>query len=85
MWIHLPDGAVLFSPETEVYYGMNSVAAAIWELLPQSGGTMDMLCSAIGKRFPDALLGQIHTDVVDLLGELERSGLVEPIQSDSAA
>ena len=56
-WIKLPDGAVLFSPETEIYYGMNSVAAAIWELLPQAGGPIDMLCSAIGERFPDAAPG----------------------------
>ena len=64
---------------------MNSVAAAIWELLPQTDGTMEMLCSVIAERFPDAALGQIQADVVDLIGELDRSGLVGEVQREPAA
>ena len=54
-----PDGVVLFVPETEVYYGMNAVAASVWELLPQASDSMDRLCSLIHERFPDAQI-EIH-------------------------
>jgi hypothetical protein len=84
-WIKLPDGAVLFSPETEVYYGMNSVAAAIWELLPFPGGTMELLCDAIMERFPDATASEVRADVEDLIQDLERSGLVDHVECPPAA
>jgi len=32
-WTALPDGAVLFATETEVYYALNTVGAVVWELL----------------------------------------------------
>lgn len=84
-WTRLPDGAVLFSPETEVYYAMNGVAALVWELLPQSTHSIDALCAAVSERFPDATPEQIRDDVVELLGELQRSGLVESPRVESAA
>ena len=30
----IDDGAVLFAPATEVYFGLNEVGAKIWQLLP---------------------------------------------------
>lgn len=80
-WTKLPDGAVLFAPETEIYYAMNGVAALIWELLPDHGDSVDALCTAVHERFPDATAAQIREDVVELLADLERSGLVESIAS----
>ena len=72
-------------PETEVYYGMNAVAASAWELLPQSGNSMDQLCSLIRERFPDATLEQIRTDMIALFDDLDRAGLVERTNTKSAA
>lgn len=72
-------------PETEVYYGMNAVAAAAWELLPQSGDSMGQLCSLIRERFPDAALEQIRTDMTALFDDLDRAGLVERPNTKSAA
>ena len=85
VWVELPDGAVLFAPETEVYYGMNVVAASVWELLPQAADSMDKLCSLVQERFPDAELEQIRTDVVALLDDLERAGLVDCNSAKTAA
>lgn len=81
----LPDGAVLFLPETEVYYGMNTVAAMVWELLPQAADSLDKLCSLIQERFPDAELEQIRSDVVALLDDLEQAGLTDASGAQSAA
>jgi Coenzyme PQQ synthesis protein D (PqqD) len=76
VWVKLPDGAVLFDPETEVYYGMNVVAASVWELLPEAAGDVEKLCSLVQERFRDAELEQIRTDVLALLDDLEHAGLV---------
>ena len=76
-WTKLPDGAVLFAPETEIYYAMNGVAALVWELLPQHADSIDALCAAVGEHFPEARPEQIRDDVVELLDDLNRSGLVD--------
>ncbi len=77
VWINLPDGAVLFSPETEVYYGLNNVGAVIWEQLGKRVESMDLLCGAVQERFPDATLEQIRADVSDLLNDFTQNQLVE--------
>jgi hypothetical protein len=85
VWVKLPDGAVLFAPETEVYYGMNPVAACVWELLPESDSNLDKLCSLLYERFPDASLDQIRSDVIALLEDMEQAGLVAGEKRESAA
>ena len=85
MWIDLPDGAVLFSPETEVYYGLNNVGSVIWELLSQRIPTMDLLCEAVHEEFPDATLEQIHADVLELLSDFSKNGLVESVDEELSA
>lgn len=84
-WTRLPDGAVLFSPETEVYYAMNGVAALIWELLPRHSESVDALAAAVSERFTDVRLEQIRADVIELLADLERSGLVDPPEDGSGS
>lgn len=84
-WTKLPDGAVLFSPETEVYYAMNGVASVIWELLRQNNDSVEALCTAVNARFPDATPEQIRGDVMELLADLERSGLVESLVGSATA
>lgn len=70
----MPDGAVLFSTETEVYYSMNALGAFIWTLLPRS---IDDLCAAVEEQYPDVAKERIHADVVDLLKDLEASALIQ--------
>ncbi|MGZ5120701.1 MAG: PqqD family protein [Burkholderiales bacterium] len=84
VWVKLPDGAVLFKPEDEAYYSLNAVGTLIWERLPEAAD-MDALCSSVHQHFPDAEAGQMRADVVALLDELTRAGLVDCPGWQSAA
>lgn len=72
----LPEGAVLFHSTDEVYFGLNSVGARIWELLPPACGTVEQLCEEVQKSYPDADRATIRGDVSGLLRELAAHGLV---------
>ena len=84
VWVRLPDGAVLFTPEDEVYYSMNAAATLIWESLP-GVADMDALCSSVRQCFPGAETDQIRADVIALLDELAGAGLVDCPDRKSAA
>lgn len=72
----MPDGAVLFSPENEVYFGLNDTGACIWENLPPTQQSVAALCDAVRTRFPDADPATVSSDVQGLLAELLENGLV---------
>lgn len=72
----IDDGAVLFSPATEVYFGLNEVGARVWQLLPPTSSSLDELCAALGEEYPDVEAAVIRQDVSDLLAELAKEGLV---------
>ena len=72
----LPDGAVLYHPAQEVYYGLNTVGAETWELLPPACSTVDEICDQLAGRYPDADRGQICADVRELLDDLLRNDLL---------
>jgi len=74
----LSDGAVLFSSEDEVYFGLNAVGARVWELLPPRSATFDELCVAITAQYPDVDPHVIRSDVQRLLDELASNRLVLP-------
>jgi len=75
---------VLFAPEDEVYYSMNAVATSIWEFLPQAAD-IDALCASVHRSFPDAESERVRGDVVALLDDLARAGLVDHPGRKSAA
>lgn len=70
------DGAVLFAPATEIYFGLNEVGAAVWELLPPATDSLDALCARLAEQYADAPAEQIRADVEALLADLLREGLV---------
>ena len=72
----LSDGAVLFSASDEVYFGLNTVGARVWELLPPALSTVDELCDAVARQFPEVAADVIRADVEELLGDLTAYGLV---------
>lgn len=74
----LSDGAVLFSTEDEVYFGLNEVGALVWQLLPPKLSTMDELCTSIAERYPEVDPGMIRQDVTELISELTAHRLVFP-------
>lgn len=73
----MPDGGVLFSPAEETYFGLNLAGACIWENLSPVRSSIEEVCAAVSRRFPDAAPAQIRTDVGKLLEELIESRLVE--------
>jgi hypothetical protein len=74
----LSDGAVLFSTEDEVYFGLNEVGALVWQHLPPKLATLDELCAAVAERYPEVDPGVIRQDVTELISELASNRLVFP-------
>ena len=72
----LAEGGVLFSTETEVYFGVNLIGARIWELLPPSSQTFNELCAMLSSEYSDVSLTQIQKDVRKFLDDLVENGLV---------
>ena len=74
----LATGAVLYSTEDEVYFGLNPVGVRVWELLPPAHQSLDEICRVIAAEYPDAGEDVIRADVAELIEELARLGLVQP-------
>jgi hypothetical protein len=72
----LEDGAVLFAPVTEIYFGLNEVGAKVWRLLPPASHTLDDLCLRLASDYPDVNPATIRADVTELLSQLTAEGLV---------
>lgn len=70
------DGGVLLNTKEEVYFGLNAVALRIWQLLPPSCRTLDELCTALARGYPDVPVDQLRQDVIELLDALRHQGLV---------
>lgn len=71
------DGAILFAPETELYFGLNEVGAFIWEALTPAPASLEELCTRVVQRYPDAEAGTVRTDVEELLDRLRSEGLTQ--------
>ncbi|MHB1223314.1 MAG: PqqD family protein [Gemmatimonadaceae bacterium] len=71
----LDDGAVLFSPSTELYFGLNHVGARVWQLLAP-GLRLGELCARLHESYPDADRSTLNRDVRELLDRLATEGLV---------
>jgi hypothetical protein len=81
----IDDGAVLFDPRAEIYFGLNEVGAKVWQLLDQSS-SVETLCERLGADYPNVPGDTIRADVVELLAQLASEGLVAPrvaAQSDA--
>ena len=71
----MADGAVLFAPNVEIYFGLNEVGARVWELLPSANGSLEHLCASVSALYPDVPATTIRQDVQELLDDLVRQGL----------
>lgn len=80
----MADGAVLFAPATEIYFGLNEVGARIWQLLPEAGGSMDVLCDRLAEHYPDVSRETLRADAQELLDSLVAEGLAAPSGSGAA-
>ncbi|HWA16524.1 MAG TPA: PqqD family protein [Gemmatimonadales bacterium] len=68
-------GAVLLSTESETYFGLNAVGAKIWSLLPQHA-SIESLCQALQREYPEVEMAVLVTDATELLDDLRKGGLV---------
>jgi coenzyme PQQ synthesis protein D (PqqD) len=74
---------VLFSTETEVYFGVGVVGARIWELLPPATSTVEEMVAILASQYHDVPSSTIRTDVERFLTELLSNGLVAPVATRS--
>ena len=77
----LASGAVLYSTEEEVYFGLNPVGVRVWELLPPAHQTLDEVCRVLAAEYPDAGEDVIRADVAELIEDLLKLGLVQAATS----
>jgi len=70
------DGAVLYLPATEHYFGLTPVAVQVWQLLPPVCQTVDEVCRSLAERYPDVPMATLQQDVSELLEALGRMNLV---------
>ena len=72
----LVEGGVLFSTESEVYFGVNVIGARIWQLLPPVTATFEELCAKLVAQYHDVTEAQIRQDVRKFLKDLLENDLV---------
>jgi hypothetical protein len=74
------EGAVLYLPETEHYFGLSPVAVQVWQLLP-AAPTIGALCARLAELYDGVPMDVLRADVSELLAELERMQLATPAAS----
>jgi hypothetical protein len=74
----MPDGAVLYSTQSEKYFGLNKTGAYIWTHLYPQCETVTGICDALSAEFPNADPQQVRSDVERLLARLIEQKLIEP-------
>ncbi len=80
----MAEGGVLFSSESEVYFGVNRVGAVIWDMLV-SCDTLEEMIANLTARFRDVEPARISKDVNTFLSDLLANGLVESPPTDDAS
>lgn len=70
------EGGVLLQMQEEIYYGLNTVGARIWELLPPECSRLEALVDRMSETYPDAGRDVLRQDVTELLESLLEAGLV---------
>ena len=67
--------AVLLDLKREQYFGLNDVGTRIWQLLETAGPLQDV-CETIAAEY-DVDPEIVKADLLELIGALERAGLVK--------
>lgn len=70
------DGALLFLPTTETYFGLNATGALVWAHIARACDDVDALCEALARRHPEVDPASIADDVRALVAALAEHGLV---------
>jgi hypothetical protein len=77
-------GGVIFSTETEIYFGVNAIGVRVWELLPPATATVGELCAIVAGEHTDASDEQVRADVRSFLDALIANQLVTTPSANAA-
>jgi hypothetical protein len=70
------DGAVLLHTQDEIYFGLNSIGARVWRMLPPACREIDEVCASLAAAYPGTDATMIRADVDELLTQLRGHHLV---------
>ncbi len=73
----MPDGAVLYTTETENYFGLNKTGTFVWQHLYPTCETITEICAALAAEFQGTEAKQIRRDVDRLLTRLAEQRLID--------
>lgn len=79
------DGAVVYSPGSESYFGLNGTGVRVWGLLPKSGASLDELLQGMAAAYPEVPEDELRADLGSLLDELVGHGLIRRVGAGVAA
>lgn len=77
----IPEGAILFSTETEVYFSLNHIAVRVWRLLPPECSREEEVVARLRMEYPEVSEQTLAADVRSLVVDLVGHGLVETHQA----
>jgi len=77
---NVDDELVMADVDTGKYYGLNSVAAAIWRRLEREISVEDLCCQF--QELYDVTPECCVTEVLAFLGQMEAKGLIRTLEKD---
>ncbi len=75
--------AVLLDTEAGIYFGLNEAGTRAWALIG-AGARLDAVCDGLHADY-DVAEARVWQDLLDLVRDLVRNGLVEVIESLATA
>lgn len=72
----MPDGGVLLDPQQEIYFGLSTVGAQIWQLLPPVKDNLAEVCGALRQLYPETDPRVLESDLYEFLEALSAQGLL---------
>jgi hypothetical protein len=75
--------AVVLNLETGIYFGLDEVGASVWRLLERPVSVRE-ICDALMKQY-DVERARVETDVVELLTEMMKEGLVAVVPGEASS
>ena len=79
------DGAVVYSPGDETYFGLNSTGAQVWGLLSKDGSAFEELHQKMVELYPSVSAEELRADLRGLLDDLVNHGLLRRVTVEAAA
>ena len=77
----LEEERVILNLDDNVYYGLNEVGSAVWDLIQQPTYVSE-ICDAIAQQF-EVKSGDCEKDVLVMLGQLEEASLLQVLSSSN--